>query len=208
MCTATSRISTSSRMPVIPTGSAMPPCLSTVYSCGIGTSSSCSSPRLTDSATSWTRRISCGLISSPATDTRPVVSWVRTFSVAIPQWTGGAFTPAMRSASLSALAMERVVSSMSRITPRRTPVVRASPTPRIRASTRRPSPATSATTAHVLVLPTSRPATNTSRFMPGSAAPRSSRRTAHPARRTGLRRVEGAAERSRWRGPGRQWGRW
>src|SRR5467141_2133716 len=69
-------------------------------------------------------------------------------------------TPAMRSASRIAATIDRLVSSMSRTMPRRTPAFFASPTPSTLASGRRgSSPTTSAITAHVLVLPRSSPAT-------------------------------------------------
>src|SRR6266700_2102477 len=159
-CTVTRYISTSSRVPVIPTGSEMPRCWSTTYSCGVSCSSSWSRPSDTARATSFTRATSSGVISPPDTATTPVEVRAETCSPAIPQVTPPPFTPAIRSASRSAATMDRLVSSMSRTIPRRTPAFFASPTPSTLASGRRGrSPTTSAITAHVLVLPRSSPAT-------------------------------------------------
>src|SRR5213078_280791 len=123
-------------------------------------SSSWSRPSDTARATSFTRATSWGLISSPLTATTPVEPRADTCSPAIPHVTSLTRAPAIRSASLSAAATDRVVSSMSRTMPRRTPLFFAIPTPRILASgARGRSPASSAITAHVLVLPRSSPAT-------------------------------------------------
>src|SRR3989475_10489424 len=97
---------------------------------------------------------------------------------------------AIRSASRSAATTERLVSSMSRTIPRRTPAFFARPTPSTLASGMRGrSPTTSAITAHVLVLPKSSPATSSR-----------SRLTPHPRR--GIPRTPCAA-----RSPGARSGR-
>ena len=161
LCTVTRYISTSSRVPVIPTGSTMPRCWSTTYSCGMSCSNSLSRPSDTARATSFTRPTSEGATSSPVSATTPVEVRADTCSPAMPQVTSFTTTPAIRSASRSAATTERFVSSMSRTMPRRTPLFFARPTPSTFASGRRGrSPTTSAITAQVLVLPRSSPATN------------------------------------------------
>src|SRR5213080_3856891 len=59
-------------MPVIPTGSEMPRCWSTTYSCGMSCSSSWSRPSDTARATSFTRATSSAVISSADPATTPV----------------------------------------------------------------------------------------------------------------------------------------
>src|SRR6266705_1222645 len=100
------------------------------------------------------------VISSPDTATTPGDVRAETCSPAMPHVTVGTLTPAMRSASRIAATIDRLVSSMSRTMPRRTPAFFASPTPSTFASgSSGSSPTTSAITAHVLVLPRSSPAT-------------------------------------------------
>ena len=122
-------ISVSRRVPLIPMGSRMPVSLSTVYSCGMACSSSRSVGMACARATSLARSTSDLLISSLLTATIPFDVIARTCSPAMPVYTSVIVAPAIRSASCSALRMERVVSSMSETTPRRMPVVRACPTP-------------------------------------------------------------------------------
>src|SRR5436309_4235133 len=192
--TVTRYISTSSRVPVIPTGSEIPRCWSTTYSCGISCSSSWSRPSDTARATSFTRATSSAVISSPDTATTPGDVRAETCSPAMPHVTVGTLTPAMRSASRIAATIDRLVSSMSRTIPRRTPAFFASPTPSTFASgSRGSSPTTSAITAHVLVLPRSSPATiwrsrltppHRPRSRPTAVAPPPGPRSGHRAPRT------------------------
>src|SRR2546430_789259 len=114
----------------------------------------------------------------------------------MPHVTPAPFPPAIRSASRSAATTERLVSSMSRTIPRRTPAFFARPTPSTLASGRRGrSPTTSAITPHVLVLPKSSPATSSRsrltphprRGIPGRPAPHD-----HLAREAGVELRVGA----------------
>ncbi len=159
-------ISVSSRVPIMPTGSRIPSLRSTRYSCGMACSSSRSGGICCARATSCARSTSAREISSPLTATTPVLVIARTCSPAMPTYSHSTFTPDMRSASVIALRMEWVVSSMSETTPRRMPEVRACPTPRILTpALRGRSPTTSAMTAVVLAEPISRPATRRSGFI-------------------------------------------
>src|SRR5207244_1135105 len=99
LCTVTRYISTSSRVPVIPTGSTMPRCWSTTYSCGMSCSNSLSRPSDTARATSFTRPTSEGATSSPVSATTPVEVRADTCSPAMPQVTSFTTTPAIRPAS-------------------------------------------------------------------------------------------------------------
>ena len=95
-------------------------------------SSSCSLPSGTLDATSLTRATSPVRISPPVTDTTPVEVCPATCSPPMPQYTVPTSTPAIRSASFIAFWMARVVSSIPRTTPRRTPAQRSNPTPSMR----------------------------------------------------------------------------
>src|ERR1043166_3326382 len=122
-------------------------------------SSSWSRPKLTLLATSLTRATSPVRISLPVTETTPWELRAAMCSPATPQYTVPTSTPAMSWASRIALPTARVISSMSRTTPRRTPVVRSIATPRMRTRGARTSPLTSPIRATTLVEPRSSAAT-------------------------------------------------
>ena len=86
-------------------------------------------------------------------------------SPAMPVYSFCTVTPAISSASLTALRTDSVVASMSVTISRRMPPVRACPTPRILTCARwGASPVTSAMTTAVLLDPMSSPATMVGRM--------------------------------------------
>src|SRR5213596_3389712 len=93
----------------MPTGSEMPLCWSTTYSCGMSCSSSWSRPSDTARATSFTRATSSAVTSSPDTATTPGEVRAETCSPAMPHVTMLTLTPAMRSASRIAATIDRLV---------------------------------------------------------------------------------------------------
>ena len=156
----------------MPTGSRMPSALSTRYSCGMACRSSRSCGMAMARATSFTRSTSARVISSPLMATTPLEPMARTCSPAMPTYIASGATPETRTASSTAARMDRVASSMSETTPRRSPIVRVCPSPRtFRRGARGRSPCTAATSAVVCAVPISRATTMGSAVMAVGRSP-------------------------------------
>src|SRR5688572_27800950 len=149
--------SASRRTPDMLIGSLIPSWSSTMNSCGMTWMISRSMGMATAFAASMTRSTSACEISLSLRETaitpRELID--RMWSPAIPAWTPLTWTPAMRSASSTARAIEATVFSRSTTTPRRSPSDGLMPTPTILRS--RVSGSNSAMIAEIFVVPISRP---------------------------------------------------
>ena len=148
--------SASRRVPVIPSGSRMPPWSSIMNSCGRTWITSRSTGRATALAASMTRSMSWRVTSRflPAMAMTPRLLIPLMWPPAIPTKADRISTPAISSASSTARRMESTVASMLTTTPLRSP--RDGLWPRPMTSTT-PLPFFSATMAQTFVVPMSRP---------------------------------------------------
>ncbi len=148
--------SDSSRTPVIPSGSLIPPWPSTMNSWGRTWITSRSTGRATALAASMTLSTSFGVISRLLLETAmtPRLLIPLMWPPAIPTKTEWTSTPAMSSASSRARLMESTVTSMLITTPFRSPLEGLVPTPMM---SRPPSSSSSAMMAQILVVPMSNP---------------------------------------------------
>ena len=143
------------RTPLIPMGSRMPSCASTMYSRGITWRIWRSASTGMARAPSRTRSTSARVTSPPAMAATPSDACERMWLPATPAYTVRISTPAIVWALSIASWIEVVVHSMFDTIPLRRPRQGTVPTPRIVI----PSSAISATTAHTFVVPISRPTT-------------------------------------------------
>ena len=143
------------RTPLIPIGSLMPSCASTMYSRGstwrIWRSASTGIAR----APSSTRSTSARVTSPPAMAATPSEACERMWLPATPAYTVRISTPAIVCALSIASLIDPTVHSMLETIPLRSPLQGTDPTPRISM----PCSAISPTTAHTLVVPMSSPTT-------------------------------------------------
>src|SRR5574343_1986016 len=149
ICTFTSR-----RIPLMPIGSRMPSWPSITNSCVRMCRISCSAGIGMARAVSITRSISPGLTSLSLMATIPLELKLRIWLPAIPVYTSFTLQSAISSTSWMTLEIACTVSSILTTTPRDRPRASCAPTP---STLRRPSDATSATTATILEVPMSRP---------------------------------------------------
>src|SRR5262245_32192681 len=149
-----------SRTPHMPTGCLIPSWPSSSYSCGITWMTSRSAGMAIAWACSITRFRSAGRTSRSLIAIMPISLCAWMWPPAIPAYTELISQPAIISASSTALRIESTVASMSTTTPLRSPRDGCVPIP----ITSIESPAGSATTAQILVVPTSRPTISSSCF--------------------------------------------